>query len=473
VPASYMHRSRGPELTTAKRTASALATHDMARTIRAGAFIPHVRVETIMKLASGLTLMNPLGDGTHKVHFVGHSMGGNTIRMLERLIRQGDASEVAATGAGTSLLFQASKPGGNSWIQAVFTIATPHDGSTLHTKLGGNLVKFVKDLIAVFAGVMGLLPSSPDWGYNLDLEHFGLARQSGEGFWTYFDRVFSSSIFSANYRDLASWDLSPQWSREFNAAGPSAYSDTYYFAAATRQTGFCWFNDQCADLDMEALMSITANTIGDMDGVCDSGGYCFNNDWEPNDGLVPTISSRCPRVGVSGYVDPLSWSPSATSFTKGRWQTRQYNRDHVQIIGFRLNVLTWNSADGLYDDIASTIDRIRVTPGSENLINPEDQAQDNTAAIASGSALGGVALVALGVAGVVTSRRRRHKKRMVTAFSSQQPTNGFSPRKLNKKQLDRGSITLQSQVASDNPAFLSVREASSAASQVAPGRVDV
>ena len=61
----------------------------------------------------------------HKVHLIGHSMGGETIRLLAQLLEEGSKDEIQATGINTNSLFK----GGQHWIESITTISTPHDGS--------------------------------------------------------------------------------------------------------------------------------------------------------------------------------------------------------------------------------------------------------------------------------------------------------------------------------------------------------
>lgn len=60
-----------------------------------------------------------------KIHLIGHSQGGQTVRVLTALLQRGSPAEIAA--ANPSPLFQ----GGKSWIHSVATLATPHDGTSL------------------------------------------------------------------------------------------------------------------------------------------------------------------------------------------------------------------------------------------------------------------------------------------------------------------------------------------------------
>ena len=66
--------------------------------------------------------MYPEWDENHKVHLLGHSMGGQTIRTLERLLREGSGCP-----EDNSPLFQ----GGKNWITSLTTLSAPLDGTTL------------------------------------------------------------------------------------------------------------------------------------------------------------------------------------------------------------------------------------------------------------------------------------------------------------------------------------------------------
>ena len=77
----------------------------------------------------------PTWGTNNKIAFVGHSMGGQTIRWLEWMLQNGAASEKVAYPAGqpaASPLFTGS---GRNWIKSVHTISTPHNGSPLYTAL--------------------------------------------------------------------------------------------------------------------------------------------------------------------------------------------------------------------------------------------------------------------------------------------------------------------------------------------------
>ena len=245
------------------------------------------------------------------------------------------------------------------------TIATPYDGTTLPLALGGNLVNLIKNVVGGFAGVIGVVGSSPNWSYDLMLDQFGLVKESGEDTLTYIDRVLTSSIFQPGFKDLSPWDLSPEASTIFNRETSLTFPGTYYFSASTDQTTACFWGHQCPDLDIEILLVPTATAMGDDAGLCDETGYCFGSVWEPNDGIVNSRGSVSPQNGISGYVAPQNWA-STTQYSPGIWYTRTIQRDHFQAIGFRLNPLGGGDAAGdFYTIVANTLATL---PGSGALV---------------------------------------------------------------------------------------------------------
>lgn len=105
-----------------------------------------------------------------RAHLVGHSMGGQTIRVLAHLLAEGDEEERRASPGDLSPLFQ----GGRDWALSLTSIATPHDGSSLTRKREGVLGT-ARRLLALQSGLYGASAV-----YDLKLDPWGLQRAAGE-----------------------------------------------------------------------------------------------------------------------------------------------------------------------------------------------------------------------------------------------------------------------------------------------------
>ena len=374
-----------------------------------------------VKIVSGLPYPGQTGympnfctkGNTDIINLVGHSLGGPTIRMFERLIQQGDATEMAwcvANGVKCNDLYNVStRPqaaGQVTCIRTMTTLATLHDGSPLHSVLGAGLTNIVKGLIlSIQTYLTGLSWFTSAFGfgttasfYNFDLDRLGgaFAFNSGVGFTTYVNTIFSSSspLSNSTYYATAAYDLSPEFMINFNNGGPATYTTTKYFAAASGRTTTCgnvgtscgvwpWTYHQCPwSVTMEALLQATSGLMGELTGgsvsaFCDNNGQVhgayttsltFTSDVEENDGLVSRKGARGPNtnaptpqpvpgtkpylIGCGGYVNNGgSCSSSSNSqsdqanwagMSAGQWYFIDYSYDHMQMIGFFIS--SWGSS---------------------------------------------------------------------------------------------------------------------------------
>ncbi|HEC2146925.1 TPA: YSIRK-type signal peptide-containing protein [Staphylococcus delphini] len=252
-----------------------------------------------------------------RIHLVGHSMGGQTIRLLEQLLRQGDPEEIAYQkehGGTISELFQGHH---DNMVTSITTIATPHNGTVASDDLGNT--EFIKRLLYeynIFAGRKG---QKIDYG----LKQWGLAQREGETYAEYAKRVSNSPLFTS--KDTALYDLTREGASILNTRvdlNPDVYYKSYT-GSATYET---IFGTQIAD----PYMNIGHVLTGDLIGMTDDPA------WRENDGLVSVVSSQHPDDEAFENVDFNS--PAV----KGIWQvTPTLNGwDHTDFTG--QDALDWH-----------------------------------------------------------------------------------------------------------------------------------
>lgn len=190
-----------------------------------------------------------------KVHLMGHSMGGETIRMLAQLLEQGSIEEIQCTGSKTNSLFK----GNQHWIDSITTIATPHDGSQEDERME-KFEPFAHDFFAAIAAQAGVYNLS-NLDYDLQMDQWGLKRNYGESFTHYYQRIFNSPIWKKNH-DLSNWDLSLEGAKEFNKY-VKAQKDIYYFSISCVDTHKDLFSPyQVPNTNMDYIMVDSSLYLG-------------------------------------------------------------------------------------------------------------------------------------------------------------------------------------------------------------------
>ena len=169
----------------------------------------------------------PEWSAINKVHFIGHSLGGNTIRYLEALLQKGDADEQEETGNSTSELFQ----GVGNWISSISAISSPLDGSPTVSAMDTETQTDILQEVLVFLSSFTEGTAIQDL-YDFDLDHWNLGRNIGESFSDYLGRIKSSPLLADANTDVAfKEDI-----EELFARTDQTYPGTYYFGYATHQT---------------------------------------------------------------------------------------------------------------------------------------------------------------------------------------------------------------------------------------------
>ncbi|MFQ6676224.1 MAG: esterase/lipase family protein [Fidelibacterota bacterium] len=279
----------------------------------------------------------PQWDSDHPVHLIGHSMGGQTARMLAWLLENRFFSDSLETSPEESPLLGQSHTG---WIRSITTISTPHNGTTL-LDLELESIPYYRFLITVASVV------ETDF-YNFDLDQWGFKRHEGERWSDYTRRLREHPLWKS--KNIGTWDVSLDGARELNTY-LRAYPDIYYFSFVTSAThrdtatGF-----QVPDKTMNFLLRSKARMMGKHTGYW-ADGTSTDSTWFENDGAVNTVSQYGPTTGLNGPDTVIPFRPGEP-LQPGRWYTRGPLRmDHWYVVGhFIMDDEEWASVRKLYED---------------------------------------------------------------------------------------------------------------------------
>ncbi|WP_143317579.1 lipase [Clostridium sp. HBUAS56017] len=257
-----------------------------------------------------------------KIHLIGHSMGGQTARLITQLLEKGSTDELSTPQNNLSELFS----GGKSWISSVTTLSTPHDGSPTARETSTFLPN-VQQFVARLGSQVGVINSdNPCFDYRLD--QWGLHKKTNESFKDYKERVSNSSLWNKT-KDFSLWELTPEGSKELNS-WVSAQDDVYYFSLSCQDTHKdSLTNHQVPDINMNPLFIPSSQYIGSCISN-NPGEVQITNNWWANDGLVSVLSAEGPHEGSKDKITPYNGIPE-----KGTWNylgTRQ-STDHIDIVG--------------------------------------------------------------------------------------------------------------------------------------------
>lgn len=243
-----------------------------------------------------------------KVHLVGHSMGGQTVRQLEELLRNGSQEEIEyqkTHGGDISPLLQG---GHDNMVSSITTLGTPHNGTHAADELGNEAL--VRQVVFDLGKRLGNKNSRVDFG----LSQWGLKQQPGESYISYLLRVKNSKLWQS--KDNGFYDLTRDGATDLNrktSLNPNIVYKTYT-GEATHPTLFGKYK---ADYNLFLPFTVTANVIG----------KATEKEWRENDGLVSVISSQHPFN--------QAYTEATDTNQKGIWQVTptKHDWDHVDFVG--------------------------------------------------------------------------------------------------------------------------------------------
>ncbi len=258
-----------------------------------------------------------------KIHLIGHSFGGATVRMLSHLMTYGSEEERAVTPADElSPLFAG---GHGDWLKSVTAIAGPFNGTTVIDAIG-ILVPTLKVISFVgFANVLGNTPFRKI--YDMQLVQWKITSdRDGKAHPLYIGRLGRVRKFWKSHDDCF-WDLCLAGAKELNEfleSNPNAYQFSISTDASKRKKNG---NYRMKYTSFPPFI-ITGNMMGryDYDRTL---GQPLSEEWKASDGCSNTLSALHPNDEEWADFDPKKDTPK-----KGIWNVMPvYQGDHMDVIG--------------------------------------------------------------------------------------------------------------------------------------------
>ena len=268
------------------------------------------------------------------IHIIGHSMGGQTARMLDYLL----TSSISDTTGKKESNFLGDEQSG--MIKSITTISTPHNGTTLSTFISAG-IPFLQDMVAV-AAVVG------NSFYNFDLEQWGFAINQGESWTSYFKRLQKHPAWGT--KNIVSWDVSIQGAKDINSI-ISANQDVYYFSFVNSNTDLNLKTGRhTPNNSMSFIIRSNARIMG-MKKAYYADGTSTDSTWFENDGIVNKISMYGPTTGANG-PDLVSKYTTSELLIPGQWYTinDSIKIDHRRMIGHGTSKKDYNKLIEMYVD---------------------------------------------------------------------------------------------------------------------------
>ncbi|TMW61236.1 hypothetical protein Poli38472_013699 [Pythium oligandrum] len=255
-----------------------------------------------------------------KVHIIGHSMGGTTMRMLTQLLNNGTKGASLQEDPASHPLFA----GGKDWVHSLTGMAAPVKGSTLTDYLDVNLIETV---IATTFGVLNALGNVTNQVYDIQLDQWGIKpKEAGESIEVYIKRVLASTMFKPGYTDNAGNSLSPAGATSQNKwvkTLPNVYHYTFVCEGTVDSRDLLLRKIAVPNkVVMNPIVQPLASLIGGRETV--TRGY--SEEWLPNDGFVPVTAQL--GDGVAKVIDFNGTS------VRGQWvRFETLKMDHLGLMG--------------------------------------------------------------------------------------------------------------------------------------------
>ena len=257
----------------------------------------------------GVPLMGKEWNPEDKINLVGHSFGGETIRLFTSLMAYGCEEEITATGEDTSPLFM----GGHDSVHSCITLSSPHNGTQVANILydpGYPLygVVFLYNVIGSTLGNNFIV-------FSLQMSHFGLTPAQGER------RVNINMQSVTDYyyaEDNCYYDLTIRGAKELNDIIKLA-PNTYYYSYSTSATYQPYENSpHIINKTVTPIFYISSGMMLLSEGKTYDG-VTIEGNWAAHDGIVPLSSAlypSCDAATAKSYEESIA---NGEIIEPGRW----------------------------------------------------------------------------------------------------------------------------------------------------------
>lgn len=277
-----------------------------------------------------------------KIHLVGHSMGGTTIRMFAELMANGDPVErqYAEEHPGTKLspLFR-----GGMWhcIESITTLSSPHNGTSVTYLLGK-----IPNLQKIFVQATVLSEGLRFNNFDFDVGYWGIHRQAFESWPNYLQKVSASPLWDTPATVL--YSASPEGAYRQNA-WVAAEPRIYYFSQATSLSHLEGLRG-CYRPDEEMFPALKPMSVFMGCFSYKDKNVAIDSKWWENDGFVNTISMAGPAN--DDIIEPYITTNSGL-LSRGMWYYLGEKRwDHGNIVGLGSDPI---EIANYYHDLASLL----------------------------------------------------------------------------------------------------------------------
>ncbi|MDW8555027.1 lipase-like domain-containing protein [Staphylococcus xylosus] len=272
-----------------------------------------------------------------KVHLVGHSFGGQTIQVLEDMLRNGVPEEIEYQKKHGGDIPEIFAGGNNNMVSSVTTIATPHNGTFISDKLGNKPI--ARKLFYNILKYTSNKYTKADYGH----EPWGIKQRDNESYIQYLKRVKDNKVWKTE--DTSFTDGSIEGSKKINDR-LTLSKDVAYTSITAEDTHKTFNNRQRGNFKMFAPFKLLANLVGRQNP----------ESWREGDGPVPLKS------GLYPFNKPHKDTTFDSKPELGLWGVMPTlkNWDHMDLVGWDLTDtrIKPKMVLGLYEQLANYLSEV-------------------------------------------------------------------------------------------------------------------